>query len=103
MVETLAALGQHLIHELGLGGGAREPVEHGAVPGLGLRQLVLDEAQDHRVGDERPGVHVPLRFPAERRARLDRRAQDVASGDLGQPEPLGQNLPLRALARAWCA
>src|SRR5256886_14963935 len=88
------------IHELGLGGGPGEAVEHRALLRLGLRELFLDQGEDDRIGDELAIVHELLGLATERRSRRDRGAEDVACRDLRQPEPLREDLALRALPRA---
>src|SRR2546425_5948699 len=98
--QPLAALRESAIHELGLGGGPGEAVEHRALLRLGLRELFLDQGEDDRVGDELAIVHELLGLATERRSRRDRGAEDVACRDLRQPEPLREDLALRALPRA---
>ena len=57
-----------VLHRVGLRHGAREAVEQVALRAVGLRQPVLDEADDDVVGNQCAGVHDLLRGEAERRA-----------------------------------
>jgi hypothetical protein len=98
--EPLAALRQHPVHQGRLRRRARKTVEHRSRPGFGLGELLPDQAENHLVGHELAAVHVPLRLPAKRGARLHGGAQDVARGDLGKPQALGEDAALRALARS---
>src|SRR5260370_603771 len=95
---TLAARGQRPIHQLGLRRGAGKAIEDRA--GLRLRavQLLLDDAEDDAVGDQLALVVVLPGVESERRAVLHRRPDEVAGGDLREPETLGEDLPLRPLA-----
>ena len=100
VVQALAALPQGPIHELGLGGGAGEAVEHRALLPVGLRELFLDQGENDGIGDELPFVHELLGLATERRTGRDRGTEDVARRDLRQPEPLREDLALCALPRA---
>ena len=71
------------VQSLGLRDGAGEAVHEEALGGVGFLQPVLDDADDHAVGDQVAGVHVLLGFQAHGGLVLDRVAQDVAGGDVG--------------------
>src|SRR5438876_794593 len=119
-IEALAVLAQRGVNQLRLRGGAREAVEDGTVLRVGIRELFLDETEDHAVGDELAVVHVLLRLAAERGAFPHGGAEDVPSGDFAKAQALCQNLALGALtgprraeqedeqglsagtARGWC-
>ncbi len=101
--QALAALGQRLVDQLGLGGGSRKPVEDRPLLRLGFGQLGADEVENDVVGDEFAGIVEALRFLAERRAVLHGGADDVPGGDLRDPDAARHNQTLGALARAWRA
>src|SRR2546427_246838 len=96
----LAALAERLVYELRLRRGARKTVEDRA--GLRLRavQLLLDHAEYDAVGHQLAFVVVLLELEPERRPVLHRLPDQITGGDLGQPQPLGEDLALRPLARA---
>ena len=74
---------QSLVERLGLRDGAGEAVHQEALGRVGLLQAVLDDADHHAVGHQLAGVHVLLGLQAHLGLVLDRRAQDVAGGDVG--------------------
>src|SRR5262249_39208407 len=79
---------------------AREAVEDEAVGRLLLLEPLGDDADDHLVRHQVAAIHVLLCLLADLRALLDRGAQDVAGGVVGQPEVLLQPLALGSLAAA---
>ena len=79
---TTSSYDGRVLHRLGLRDGAREAVEQEAVGAIGLRDALLDQADDDVVADQAASVHHLLGGQAERRAGLDRGAQHVAGGDL---------------------
>ena len=100
MVQALAALAQRLVHQRCLCRGAGETVEDRAGFRCRAVQLVLDHSQDDGVGHQLAFVVVLLELESQRRAILHRFPDEITGGDLGQPEPLGEDFPLRPLARA---
>ena len=68
------------------------------MPSVAASMRLEDHADDHLVGHEVAAVHELLGLPAELGALLDRGAQHVARGDVGQAEVLVQALGLGALA-----
>src|SRR5207302_342682 len=72
VIQALAALGQRLVHQLGLGRGAGETVEDRAVLRLRAHQLVLDHAEDDAVGHQLALVVVFLELASEGRAVFHR-------------------------------
>ena len=100
MVQPLPTLGKRSVDELRLRGRAREAVQDGSILGFGARELVLDQTQNHAVGNELPLVIVLLGFYTEGRAFLHGGADQIAGRDLGKPEALGEDLTLCPLPRA---
>jgi hypothetical protein len=99
-VDSAALVAEGLVQNLGLGGVAREAVEQDARRGVRLGQALEKHLDRHRVGHEFAAVHVALGGDAERRLVAHGRPEQVAGGDVGQAQPLRQNLGLRALAGA---
>ena len=99
-VHPAAAVGEGLVEDLGLSGVAREAVEQDALRGVRLGQPLEEHVDRHRIGDEFAAVHVALGGEAQRRPVADGGPEQVAGGDVGQAEPLGQDLGLRPLAGA---
>ena len=91
---------QDLVQGLRLGDGAREPVHQEALGRVGLLQTVLDDADHHAVGDQLARVHELLGLQPHLSLVLDRRAQDVARGDVGDAVLGHDAARLRAFARA---
>ena len=100
MIEALAALPEGPVHQLGLRRGAGKTVEDRAVLRLRAHQLVLDHVQNDAVGHQLAFIIVLLGVEAEWRAVLHCFPEQVAGRDLGQPQPLGEDLALRPLPRA---
>src|SRR6266702_1649561 len=100
VIQPLAALAERLVYELRLRRGARKTVEDRA--GLRLRavQLLLDHAEYDAVGHQLAFVVVLLELEPERRPVPHRLPDQITGGDLGQPQPLGEDLALLPLARA---
>ncbi len=71
-----------ILHGLRLGNGTGEAVQQEAVGAIRLRDTFFDQADDDVVGDELTCVHHGLGLEAQLGARLDRRTQHVAGGDL---------------------
>ena len=71
-----------------------------AWPTLRALHAFQDDADDDLVGHQVAVVHVLLGLLAELGPVLDRLAQDVSGGDVGQLEVLLQALGLSSLARA---
>ena len=87
-----------LAQGLGLGHGAREPVEHEAAGAVALPQPLQDHVDDHVVGDQLTPVHVPAGRPAQLRPPVGVGPQDVTGGDVHPPEPVDEPAGLGALA-----
>ena len=85
---------------LGLRDRAREAVEQEPVARLGAVEPLHHHPADQVVGHEVAAVHVLLGLLAELALLLDRLAQDVAGGVVGQVEVGDQPLGLGALAGA---
>ena len=99
-VHPAPLLRQDPLHPLGLRDGAYHAVEDHALGGLGLGQLIADDPQDDIVAHQITSFHHRLGLESERRASLDGVPQQVAGGELGQTERLGQERALGALAGA---
>ena len=74
-------------------------VEDEALARIGLVDALGDDADDDLVGHQGAARHDVLRLAADRRSRLDRRAQHVAGGELNNAVFGDETLRLRALAR----
>ena len=77
---------QQPIERLRLGARPGEPVEDGALRGVGLGEALLDDPHRHRVGHQRALLHVAPDLGAERRAVAQRGPEQVARGDVRQAE-----------------
>jgi hypothetical protein len=95
-VERLADLLEHGVERLGLRHGPRKAVEHVAVL---LREPPADELDHEVVRDEVTLGHDRRDLRPELGAFGDRRAEDVAGGDMRDVVGGGDPLRLRALAR----
>ena len=85
---------------LGLVDGTREPVQDVAV-GLGRGHDRLPQhVHDQAIRDQVAVIDVGLDLAPQRRLLPDVLAQQVAAGDVGQAEPLGEQLGLCSLACA---
>ncbi len=93
-----AQTNQNLVQRLGLGHGAGEAVQDEALLAVGLRQAILDDADDHFIGHQFPGIHEFLGLAAHFGAFFDRGAENVAGGDLRNLEFVNQLLGLGAFA-----
>ncbi len=93
-------LAEQPVHPFRLRDRPHHPVEEHAPGGLGLVQLLADDAEDQVVPHEVPRLHHGPGLEAEGRAALDGVPEEVARGELGQPEPLGEQGALRSLPRA---
>ena len=71
-----------------------------AVGAIGAGKALAHQVDDDRVRDQLPGLDDLLGGQAERGARLDRGAQHVARGNLGDPESLDEKRGLGTLARS---
>ncbi len=91
---------ERLLERVGLLLVAREAVEQEAVARVAVADALGDHADDHLVGHELAGVHVALGLAPELGALGDLRAQDVAGGDVRQPEVVAQAIGLGALSGA---
>src|SRR5699024_3642056 len=76
-------------------------VEDIAVLAVVLLQPFVDDTDDDVIRDQLSVVHIGLGLQPDRRAILDRSAQDVAGGNGRNSELLIQNRSLGAFARAW--
>jgi hypothetical protein len=85
---------EHGVEGFGLRDRARETVDDHV---LDVRQFGFHHADDQVVWNEFSGVHVALRFDAERGLLGAVLAQHVARRDLAIPETVLKNLRLRAL------
>ncbi len=85
---------------LGLGPGAREPVQDEAVRGpvVGV-ELFLDDADDDVVGDQEAAVHEPLGLEAERGAGARGLPEQVSGREVVDAVVLGHADRLGSLAR----
>ena len=97
-VELDAAVGEHVVEDLGLRDRAREAVEQEAAVRVVLGQPVADHVDGDVVRDEVAPVHERLGLEPERGPLADVRAEDVAGRDLGHREVLGDELRLCPLA-----
>src|SRR6202023_4170444 len=79
---------------------ARKAVEQEAVTGVAGVDPIADHLHDDLVGHQLARIHVALCLFSELRALCDLSTQDVAGGDVRQPEVLAQALGLGALAGA---
>ena len=98
-VERLTDAGQHYRKCVGLGKIAREPIEHVAAGDIRLTEPLADDTDDDLVHHQRAGVHGRLRPEPQGRAASHGRAQQVAGGNLRDPETHHQPLRLGAFAR----
>ena len=89
-----------VLEHLGLRDRAREAIEQEAVGGLAAVDALHDHLADQVVRDEVALLHVLLGLLADRGLLLDREAQDVAGGVVGQVEIVDEALGLGALAGA---
>src|SRR5262249_40729731 len=88
---------EHRPQSLGLRHGTDRAVEDHAVRVRRLRQLLAQNAENHRIGHEYALVHEALRLLAERRARSPSGAEHVACRERRDLQVLGQERRLRAL------
>ena len=102
-VRSAAELLERLRQRVGLADRAGEAVQQEAVPSLGAVDPFHHHPADEVVGHEVAPVHVGLGLFAEVAPLLDRSAQDVAGGVVGQPEVRDEPLGLGALAGAGWA
>ena len=93
-------LAEGLVQDFGLGGVAREAVEQDARCGVRLGQPLEKHLDRHRVGHELAAVHVALGEHTKRRPVADGGPEQIAGGDVGEAQPLRQDLGLRPLAGA---
>ena len=96
-LELVAVLGQDRVERLDLGGGAREAVEQEALLGVVLEEPVAHDGVGDLVGDVATGREDLLDLQAEGGLVLDVGAEDVAGGDGGDAERVGDPGRLRAL------
>src|SRR5690625_431635 len=89
-----------LLQGLGLGNGAGEAVEQEAASAVRHGDALLYQGDDDVVGNQASRTHHALDLAAQLRSGLDRRAQHVAGGDLGDAVVANKVLSLGALARA---
>ena len=92
-----------ILHGLRLGNGAGEAVQQEAVGAIRLRDTFFDQADDDVVGDELTCVHHGLGLEAQLGARLDRRTQHVAGGDLRNTVFFHDELSLGTFAGTRCS
>jgi hypothetical protein len=98
-----AIRGDHGIEGRGLHQIAREAI-HDRTPGcVRLLEPILNHADGHFVGHQRPRVHVALCQLPQLRLILQIEAEDVASRDLRQLRRVFQQLRLGAFPGARCA
>lgn len=83
-----------------LGNGAGEPVQNEPVAAVGLRQPLLDDADDDIVGNQLTGVHIGFGFPPHLRAAFQRFTDNVTRGNRGNAQMLANNFRLGAFAGA---
>src|SRR5215207_6512294 len=99
-VELPPQVVEHLLQSRRLRRRAHHAVQHRAARELGPRHGLLDDPEDHLVGDEVPAVHVRLRLEPEAGPVALRRAQHVARGEDGYAERRGEARRLGPLARS---
>ena len=95
-----AGPGQHLVERLGLGHGAREAVEDDAGRGVLPGQAVIDHGHHDVIRHEGAGIHVLPDLLGQWRVALAHGPEELAGGNVGQAQGLGETLGLGALARA---
>ena len=100
-VDAAAALGKGGIERLGLGPRPGKAVEDGAPGGIGLVEAVEEHPDGDVVGHELAAVHVATGVAADGGALSEGRSEEVAGGDVRDPETLAQDLGLGPLPRAW--
>ena len=76
---------EHPIERLSLCERAREAVQDKALRAVRLLDPLGDQAVDHIVGDQPPGIHDRLGLTADFGPGGDRLAQHVAGREMGQP------------------
>ena len=96
-------LGVERIQRFGLSYSAGEPVEDKPLLGLALLEYLLDHADDQAVGDKLTGVDIALGRLPQLTTLLDLCAQEVAGGNVIEPELFDKDFTLCSLARAWCS
>ena len=101
-IERLAQLRQQLVKRSSLGQIARIAVQDEAVGRIGLRQPLLQHAEQDIVGDQLAGIHHGLGLASHRAAGGHRGAQHVASRDMRYAQRRLQPGRLRTFARAGC-
>src|SRR5690349_22922832 len=97
-VEAVTGEPDHPVELLDLVEGARVAVEQEALDGVLLVDPVADHLVRDVVGDVLARVHEALGLDTELGALRDVGAEDVAGRDRGDPEPVGDDLRLGALA-----
>jgi hypothetical protein len=99
-VNATSRLGEGLIQHFRLGDVAWEAVEQDAGRGIGPGKALEKHLDGHRVRHELAAVHVSLGDQSEWGFIADGGPEEVAGGDMGQAQPLGQDLRLGALSCA---
>ena len=97
-VERHALLLEHPVECVRLRHRARKPVKNEPVSRIGLIDPVGDDRDHDIVGDELTAGHDILCTQPDRRAGIDRRAQQIAGGKLNEPVLGDQALGLSAFA-----
>lgn len=90
----------HAVKRLGLGNGAGKAVQNEAVGAVGLREALLDDADDHLVWNEFTGINVFFGFPPHLRAAFQRFTDHIARGDGRNFEGFTDHFSLCALTGA---
>lgn len=96
-VEGDAPLDEDLVECLGLGKVAREAVEQEAVCGVRLGHPVLGHADGDLIRHQAARVHVALGLEPQLGALADVGAEQVAGGDVGDGQGLGEQVRLSTL------
>jgi hypothetical protein len=99
-VDRLLQALEQVFQRVALGEIARVAVEDEPGLRIGLAEALLEHAQHDVVRNELACVHHRLGLYPERRAGFDRRAQQIARGNVRHAERGFQALGLRALARS---
>ncbi len=97
-IDALPPLGEGLVQRPRLGQGAGKAVQQASSLAVGLLQPLQQHSDGDLVGHQSPRLHVRPRPLPQLRAAADVLAEQLAGGDVGQPQVLGQKGSLGALA-----
>ena len=99
-VDDLIDLDTKLLKRFGLSDDARHTIQNKTVRTVGSGQALLDDAKDDFIRNERTRVHKTLCFQPHRGTVLNGGTQDVAGGNGGDVQLIGQDLGIGAFAGA---